>query len=53
MAQILQVKYVEGLRSFERESIFCSKVSCRGSLFIKKLVPGGTNFGVGGGAFLP
>ena len=44
MVQILQVKYVEGLRSFQRESIFCSKISSRGSLFIEKLVPGGTNF---------
>ena len=50
MVQILQVKYVEGLRSFERESIFCSKISSRGSLFIEKLVPGGNQFGgVGGG----
>ena len=30
---------------FQRESIFCSKISSGGSLFIKKLVPGGTNFG--------
>ena len=52
MVQILQVKYVEGLRSFQRESIFCSKISSGGSSFIKKLVPGGTNFG-GGGAFSP
>ena len=29
---------------FQRESIFCSKISFGGSLFIKKLVPGGTNF---------
>ena len=54
MVQILQVKYVEGL---QRESIFCSKISSSGSLFIKKLVPGGTNFGGGGGGgggpFLP
>ena len=48
MAQILQVKYVESLRSFQRESIFCSKISSRGSLFIEKLVPGDTNFGGGG-----
>ena len=57
MVQILQVKYVEGLRSFQRESIFCSKISSRGSLFIQKLVPGGTNFflggGEGGGPFIP
>ena len=45
MVQILQVKYVEGLRSFQRESIFCSKISSGGSLFIEKLVPEGTNFG--------
>ena len=50
MVQILQVRNVEGLRSFQRESIFCSKVSSGGSLFIEKLVPGGTNFGVGGGS---
>ena len=25
--------------------IFCNKISSGGSLFIKKLVPGGTNFG--------
>ena len=49
MVQILQVKYVEGLHSFQRESIFCSKISSGGSLFIEKLVPGGTNFGGGGG----
>ena len=30
---------------FQRESIFCNKISSGGSLFIKKLVPGGTNFG--------
>ena len=48
MVQILQVKYVEGLCSFQRESIFCSKISSGGSLFIEKLVPGGTNFGEGG-----
>ena len=45
MVQIFQVKYVEGLRSFQRESIFCSKISSGGSLFIEKLVLGGTNFG--------
>ena len=50
MVQILQVKYVEGLRSFQRESIFCSKISSRGFLLIEKLVPGGTNFGGGGGS---
>ena len=52
MVQILQVKYFEGLCSFQRESIFCSKISSGGSLFIEKLVPGGTNFfflGGGGG----
>ena len=49
MVQILQVKYVEGLRSFQRESIFCSKISSGGSSFIKKLVPGGTNLCVWGG----
>ena len=30
---------------FQRESIFCRKISSGGSLFIKKLVPGGTNLG--------
>ena len=30
---------------FQRESIFCSKICSGGSLFITKLVPGGTNFG--------
>ena len=30
MVQILQVKYVEGLCSFQRESIFCSKISSGG-----------------------
>ena len=49
MVQILQVKYVEGLRSFQRESIFCSKISSGGSLFIEKFVLGGINFGGGGG----
>ena len=29
----------------QRESIFCSKISFGESLFIKKLVPGGTSFG--------
>ena len=28
----------------QRESIFCNKISSWGSLFIEKLVPGGTNF---------
>ena len=51
MVQILQVKYVEGLRSFQRESIFCSKISSGGSLFIEKLVPGETNGGGGGSIF--
>ena len=32
---------------FQRESIFCSKISSGGSVFIKKLVPGGTNLGGG------
>ena len=52
MVQNLQVKYVEGLRSFicvvkifQRESIFCSRISFEGSLLIEKLVLGGTNFG--------
>ena len=51
MVQILQVKYVEGLRilSFRRESIFCSKISSGGSFFIEKLVPGGTKSILGGG----
>ena len=53
--QVLQVKYVQGLamffhlwevvQIFQRESIICSKLSSGGSLFIEKLVPGGTNFG--------
>ena len=52
--QILQVKYVPGstlfhlwevVQIFQRESIFCRKISSGGSLFIKKLVPGGTNLG--------
>ena len=30
---------------FQRGSKFFSKISSGGSLFIKKLVPGGTNFG--------
>ena len=30
---------------FQRESIFCDKISSGESLFIEKLVPGGTNFG--------
>ena len=47
---ILQVKYVEGLRSFHRESVFCSKISSGGSLFIEKLVTGGG--GGGGGPIL-
>ena len=52
--QILQVKYVPGstlfhlwevVQIFQRESIFCRKIGSGGSLFIKKLVPGGTNLG--------
>ena len=35
----------EVVQIFQRESIFCNKISSGGSLFIKKLVPGGTNFG--------
>ena len=35
----------EVVQNFQRESIFCNKISSGGSLFIKKLVPGGTNFG--------
>ena len=35
----------EVVQIFQTESIFCSKISSRGSLFIEKLVPGGTNFG--------
>ena len=35
----------EVVQIFQRESIFCSKISSGGSLFIEKLVPGGTNFG--------
>ena len=50
MVQILQVKYVEGLRSFQRESIFCNKISSGGSLFIEKLVWGKPILG-GGGPF--
>ena len=54
LVQILQVKYVPGstlfhlwevVQIFQRESIFCRKISSGGSLFIKKLVPGGTNLG--------
>ena len=30
---------------FQRGSKFYSKISSSGSIFIKKLVPGGTNFG--------
>ena len=40
----------EVVQIFQRESIYCSKISSRGSLFIEKLVPGGANFG---GPFLP
>ena len=40
----------EVVQIFQRESIFCSKISSGGSLFIEKLVPGGTNLG---GPFLP
>ena len=35
----------EVVQIFQRESIFCSKISSGGSIFIEKLVPGGTNFG--------
>ena len=35
VVQILQVKYVEGLRSFQRESIFCSKISSGGPYLSK------------------
>ena len=35
----------EVVQIFQRESIFCNKISSGGSLFITKLVPGGTNFG--------
>ena len=35
----------EVVQIFQRESIFCNKISSGGSLFIEKLVPGGTNFG--------
>ena len=35
----------EVVQIFQLESIFCNKISSGGSLFIKKLVPGGTNFG--------
>ena len=35
----------EVVQIFQRESIFCGKISPGGSLFIEKLVPGGTNFG--------
>ena len=35
----------EVVQIFQRESIFCNKISSGGSLFIKKLVPGGTNLG--------
>ena len=38
---------------FQRESIFCRKISSGGSLFIKKLVPGGGGGGtnLGGSIF--
>ena len=35
----------EVVQIFQTESIFCSKISSGGSLYIEKLVPGGTNFG--------
>ena len=35
----------EVVQIFQRESIFCNKRSSGGALFIKKLVPGGTNYG--------
>ena len=40
----------EVVQIFQWESIFCRRISYGGSLFIKKLVPGGNNFG---GPFLP
>ena len=54
LVQILQVKYVPGstlfhlwevVQIFQSESIFCRKISSGVSLFIKKLVPGGNQFG--------
>ena len=51
------MKYVPGstlfhlwevVQIFQRESIVCRKISSGGSLFIKKLVPGGTNLEEGG-----
>ena len=35
----------EVVQIFQRESIFCSKISSGGSVFIKKLVPGENQFG--------
>ena len=35
----------EVVQIFQWESIFCNKIRSGGSLFIKKLVPGGTDFG--------
>ena len=35
----------EVVQIFQRESIFCSKISSGGPYLTKKLVPGGTNFG--------
>ena len=32
------------VQNFQRESIFCSKIRFGGSLFIKKLLPGGNQF---------
>ena len=55
LVQVLQVHEIcsrstffhlwEVVQIFQRESIFCNKISSGGSLFIEKLVPGGTNFG--------
>ena len=53
MVQILQVKYVEVLRSlicrrwskFFRRSPYFAKISYGGFLFLYELAPGGTNFG--------
>ena len=45
MFKVYVLSSVGGGPNFQRESIFCNKISSEGSLFIKKLVPGGNNFG--------
>ena len=44
---LFRVYIISSLRggpNFQRESTFCSKISFGGSLFIKKLLPGGNQF---------